>query len=98
MSGGATDGVIKVKANGNYIQYVNPIGRRENISIINNIATIPVPEIPVFIELQENQEIEIIPMDWGPNIALTQGVTVQYYNCSPFNSVDLVHNNFFENW
>ena len=76
MCGGSTDGHVELAVSGgNSIHYVNPWGLEYDLPVTAGRVTIPVPELPVYVELAPGQNIEVIPADWGPNLLLQQGVT-----------------------
>ena len=40
------------------------------------MAIVPVPELPVYVELAKGQSIEVVPTAWGENLARQDGVKV----------------------
>ena len=75
MSGGSTDGHVDLAVNGgNSIHYVTSFGLEYDIPVTAGRVTIPVPELPVYVELAPGQTISVVPVNWGPNLALQPGV------------------------
>ena len=58
------------------LKLVSAFGRESVLDAKDGIAVLPVPELPVYVELAPGQSIEVIPTDWGPNLARADGVTV----------------------
>ncbi|MGB2936796.1 MAG: hypothetical protein WBD05_01150 [Phycisphaerae bacterium] len=76
MSAGSPDGEINLKVSGgNTLRVVSAFGVERDLPVTNRMATLPVPEIPVYVEMAKGQTIEVVPMDYGPNLALAKGVT-----------------------
>ncbi len=78
MSAGSTDGKVHLAVQGgNSLRVVSPFGVAINVPVVNGQAVIDVPELPVFVELAAGQTIDVIPQDWGPDLALQPGVTAK---------------------
>ena len=105
MSGGSTDGRVELAVTGgNSIHYVTPWGLEYDLPVTAGRVTIPVPELPVYVELAPGQTVEVVPVNWGSNLMLQQGVTGSSSGsgASPFpnipNSITKLFNQTFESW
>ena len=76
MSSGATDGKIDLTVKGGEsLRIVSAFGVESALPVKAGKATLPVSEIPVYVELANGQSIDVVPLNWGPNLALQPGVT-----------------------
>ena len=105
MSGGSTDGRVELAvAGGNSIHYVGPWGLEYDLPVVAGRVTIPVPELPVYVEIAPGQTIDVVPVNWGSNLMLQQGVTggSSGSGATPFpsipNSITKLFNQNFESW
>ena len=78
MSAGGTDGrvVLQVGA-GSVLHTVSAFGVESDLPVLKGQVSLPVPEIPVYVELAPGQTIQVVPQDWGPNLARQPGVTAR---------------------
>ncbi len=77
MSGGDTNGRVALKVKGgDKLQVTSAFGVESSIPVKDGVAVLPVPELPVYVRIADGQEIEVVPLDWGPNLARTAGVVV----------------------
>lgn len=77
MSAGSPDGKVEVTVQGGpaKLHVVSAFGVESDLPVADGRATLPVPELPVYVELAEGQSIDPVPQDFGVNIARSQGVT-----------------------
>lgn len=76
MSAGSTDGEAALKVSGGGpLHVVSAFGVERELAVAAGRAFLPVPELPVYVELTPGQTIEVVPPDWGPNLARRPGVT-----------------------
>ena len=78
MSDGDPNGKVELNVTGNSptLHVVSAFGVESDLPVINNRATLTVPELPVYVELAPEQKIEVIPQDFGDNLARGEGVTL----------------------
>jgi len=106
QSAGSTDGRVELAvAGGKSLRLVSAFGRGRDLPVAAGRASLPVPELPVYVELAEGQSIEVIPADWGPNLARRAGATaaasgtgVHPVDRSIKNDIAKVINGELENW
>lgn len=105
MSGGSTDGRVELAVSGgNSIHYVGPWGLEYDLPVVGGRVTIPVPELPVYVEIAPGQTVDVVPVNWGSNLMLQQGVTggSSGSGATPFpgipNSITKLFNQSFESW
>jgi len=75
------------------------------VPVINNGFSLKIPELPVYVELPRGANLDVVPLNWGENLALVSGVTATASG-SPVhpgganipNSITKMHNGFLENW
>ncbi|MEJ5297594.1 MAG: Ig-like domain-containing protein [Armatimonadota bacterium] len=78
MSAGSTDGKITLLLPGaTSVTVVSALGEERNVSVTDGRLVLDVPEIPVYVRLSPAQQIEVEPVDWGPNLARLPGVQVR---------------------
>lgn len=78
MSAGSTDGKVHLSVTGGTsLRVVSAFGVAINVPVVNGQAVIDVPELPVYVEMAAGQTIDVIPQDWGPDLALQPGVTAK---------------------
>jgi hypothetical protein len=76
MSAGSPDGKVPLKVTGgDKLHVVSAFGVEEDLPIRDGGAVLPVPELPVYVELAKGQTIRVVPTDWGRNLARDEGVT-----------------------
>jgi len=106
MSAGSTDGKIElVVSGGDKIHVVSAFGVEQDISVVSGKAMLPVPELPVYVELAKGQTIDVLPFDWGANLAMAPGVSVAASGTGTHpndktlkNDPIKIHNGEQENW
>lgn len=70
MSGGDTEGTIDLNVKGaKSVRTVSAFGVEGSLPVVNGRAKLKVPELPVYVELEPGQSCEVVPTDWGPNLA-----------------------------
>ena len=76
MSAGDPCGSITLEVNGtDTLHVVSAFGVESILPVENARVQLPVPEIPVYVRLAGGQQIEVVPMDYGTDLALAEGVT-----------------------
>ncbi len=76
MSAGSPDGAVRLKvAGGDKLHVVSAFGVESDLPVRAGGAVLPVPELPVYVELAKGQTIEALPTDWGRNLARDEGVS-----------------------
>jgi len=74
MSAGSTDGRVVLRAHGaTKLHLVSAFGVESTLKVQGGRATLAVPELPVYVELAKGQTIDVVPTDWGPDLALMPG-------------------------
>lgn len=98
MTAGATDGKVDLLVKGgSKLKVVSPFGVVSSIPVIRERATLPVAELPVYVELAKGQPIEVVPIDYGRNLLREEGVAITHSTAST-DDVGKLHNGEFENW
>ena len=106
QSSGRTDGSLTLNVTGgSSLHVVSAFGVASDLPVTAGQATLPVPEIPVYVELAPGQTIQPVPVDYGTNLALTSGTvaTTSGNGQSPLNAaypndISKVINGTLENW
>ena len=106
QSAGRTDGSVTLSVSaGSSLHVVSAFGVASDLPVTAGKVTLPVPELPVYVEPAANQTIQVVPIDYGPNLALTPGTvaTSSGNGLSPLNSsypndIGKVINGVLENW
>jgi hypothetical protein len=106
MSAGSTDGTVALKVStGTKLHTISAFGVEKDLPVSGGIATLEVPELPIYVELENGQTIAVQPTDWGPNLAKSPGVTASSSAPPDFNLLKLgqnaiskINNGDFENW
>jgi F5/8 type C domain len=76
QSVGSTDGKVELKVTGgDSLRVVSAFGVVSELPVKDGRAVLPVPELPVYVELAKGQTISVVPLDCGPNLARAAGVT-----------------------
>ena len=65
---------LRVKS-GKTLRVVSAFGVMKTLPVQSGRVLLPVPELPVYVELAANQTVEVVPTTWGPNLARLSGVT-----------------------
>jgi hypothetical protein len=107
MSAGSTDGKVEltVKGAAPRLHVVSAFGVESDVPITGGHVTLAVPELPVYVELADDQNIEVIPQDFGPNLARAEGVTLASSGTGKHpvdpkipNDISKLNNGEMENW
>ena len=106
MSAGGTDGQITLQVSGGTrLHIVSALGVAADLPVVNGQVTLPVAEIPVYVEMTTGQTIQVIPLNWGQNLALQPGVTASASGAtthptdpSDSNDIAKLFNGQMENW
>src|SRR5690606_21421443 len=78
MNTGAGTRSLQVRIPGvQSVRLASAFGVERQVPVVDGVATIDVPEVPVYLRLAPDQDVEIIPINWGPNLARLPGVTVR---------------------
>ena len=77
MSVGDTKGKIEVSVTGDKtLRVVSPWGVSKDLPVKNNRVLVPVPELPIYIEVAKNQSVRVLPINYGNNLARAQNIDV----------------------
>ncbi len=106
MSAGSTDGRVELKVSGGTIlRVVSAFGVESEIPVQDGKAILPVPELPVYVEPAKGQTIEVVPTNWGTNLARASGVTAASSGLPTHpvkedidNNIGKITNGDLENW
>ncbi len=106
QSAGSTDGRVELAVNGGgSLRLVSAFGHTRDLPAAGGRVTLPVPELPVYVELAPGQTIEVVPADWGPNLARRAGVTAAASGTGTHpvdksirNDITKIINGELENW
>jgi hypothetical protein len=107
MSDGSTDGKVQliVKGGTGKLHVESAFGIESDLPVANGSLTLPVPELPVYVKLAEGQTIEVLPQDFGPNLARAPGVKltasgtgVHPVDAKVPNDIAKIVNGVLENW
>ncbi len=81
---------------GRTLRTISPFGVATPLPVKGGRVTLPVSELPVYVEPAAGQTISVLPMDYGPDLARLAGVAVD----APGSAADLakLHNGQYENW
>lgn len=78
QSFGSTDGQVVLKVSGGRtLRTVSAFGVAHSLPVKAGQVTLPVPELPVYVEPARGQTIQVVPQNFGANLALAPGVTAQ---------------------
>jgi len=106
MSAGRTDGKVTLSVSGGAsVHVVSALGVASDLPVSGGLVTLPVPELPVYVELAPGQTVQAAPIDYGPDLTLTPGTTASASGtgASPLdpsypNDIFKVINGVLENW
>ena len=106
MSVGSTDGKVDLAVSGpGPLKLVSAFGVESDLKVDNGRAVVPVPELPVYVNLAEGQNIEVIKCDFGDNLALAPGVVATASGSAEHpldkkidNDIKKIINGVQENW
>ncbi len=78
MSAGSTDGKVQFAVQGTTSMHVvSDFGVETNVPVVNGVATVAVGEIPTYIEVGPGVTADLIPQDFGHNLATDAGVVAR---------------------
>ncbi|HEX4084192.1 MAG TPA: PA14 domain-containing protein, partial [Chthoniobacteraceae bacterium] len=103
QSWGSTDGQVTLAvSSGSSVNYVSPFGLQYPMPVVNGQVTIPVPELPVYVELAPGQTVSVVQNNWGPDLALENGVTATpsgtWTTTGGANDISKTFNGVLEDW
>ena len=100
MSAGDTHGSVELAVRGGAgLHVVSAFGAEQDLPVHGGRIILQVPEIPVYVELARGQSIDVVPMDWGPNLARAPGVTAGSSGSEKANaSISKIVNGALETW
>jgi hypothetical protein len=106
MNAGCGIGTVELKVKGaSKLRVVSAFGAASDLPVQNGLAKLPVPEIPVYVELAGGQSIDVVPQEWGTNLARQPGVTAAASGTGAHpadrkipNSIEKIFNGEYENW
>jgi hypothetical protein len=90
---------------GGWLHVISPFGAATDIPVINGVATLNIGNTPSYVELAAGQTINLIPFNWGADLALQPGVsaTASGTGVSPLgpnipNATSKIYNGQIESW
>lgn len=93
MSAGRTDGQVTLNVTGGgSVHAVSAFGVAQDLPLAAGRVTLPVPELPVYVELAPGQSLQVAPTDYGPDLALMPGTTASASG-SPSSPLDPSYSN-----
>lgn len=106
MNAGCGAGQVELRVKGaQKLRVVSAFGVTSELAVIDGTATLSVPEIPVYVELDANQQLAVVPLNWGPNLARLPGVKAASSGTGAHpkdrkipNGIEKIHNGEYENW
>ena len=98
MSCGIPNGHITLQVSGSTIHVISAFGVASDLPVTNGQVILPVPEIPVYVELAAGQTLAVAPMNWGNNLAQQSGVTITASSGSDSRGTGLLNNGVLEDW
>jgi len=106
MSSGRTEGRVTLSVSGGTsIHVVSALGVASDLPVSAGSVTLPVPELPVYVEMAAGQTIQVAPISYGPDLALTPGTVATssgtgLYPLDPTcpNDIGKIINGTLENW
>jgi hypothetical protein len=101
-----TSGSVTLRVSGSgTMRAVSPFGVTTSVAPQNGLLTLPVGELPSYLELSPGQTIEAVPANWGPNLTQSVGTTAVASGNPAFpvdpniaNDVSKIINGELENW
>jgi hypothetical protein len=107
MSAGSTDGKVELNVTGGNgkLHLVSAFGVASDLPVTESKATLAVPELPVYVELANGQDIAPVAQDFGKNLAREEGVTLAASGTGKHpvdpkipNGISKLNNGEMENW
>ena len=106
MNAGCGLGQVELRVKGaERLRVVSAFGVASELAVVKGAATLRVPEIPVYVELETGQSLEVVPQVWGQNLARLPGVTAAASGTGLHpadkkipNDISKIHNGDYENW
>ena len=75
MTASMPDGNVQLKVAGaDRLKVVSAFGVQSELKVADGRANLTVPELPVYVKLPAGASLEVVPMDFGPDLALLRGV------------------------
>jgi len=97
LSAGDPDGKVDlIVRGGKTLRTVSPFGVAATLPVTNGRVTLPVSELPVYVESAAGQTVSVVPIGYGPNLARLPGAVVDAPGKAE--DRDKLHNGQFENW
>jgi hypothetical protein len=106
MSAGTPNGQVELKVTGaTSLRVVSAFGVEQTVPVQAGKVLLTVPELPVYVQLQTGQTLDVVPTNWGRNLARSPGVvaTAQGNPAHPKeanvpNDIAKITNGALENW
>ena len=106
MSAGDPYGQVTLSVQGDSsIHVVSPFGVESDLPVLGGTVVLPVSELPSYVELTPTQQIAVVPVNYGPNLAMQDGVTITADGdpTSPLgadipNSTSKINDGVLQNW
>lgn len=109
QSAGSPDGRVELTITGSgpkTLRVVSPFGEESRLPVPKNgRVMLPVPELPVYVELAPGQSLAVVPTDWGANLLRAPGVSARASGTGEHpldktipNPITKITNGVLENW
>jgi hypothetical protein len=107
ISSGETAGKVDliVRGGGGKLRAVSAFGVASDLPVTGDRVTLTVPELPVWVDIADGQTIDVVPQDFGPNLARGEGVKANASGAGPHplkpaipNDLSKIINGELENW
>ena len=106
MSAGDPYGQVTLSIQGgSSIHVISPFGQGSDLPIVAGTVVLPVSELPTYVELTTTQQLAVVPVSYGPNLAMQSGVTITADGSaqSPLganipNSTSKINDGVLQNW
>ncbi len=104
QSAGSPNGQVQLRVAGaGNLRLVSAFGVESTLPVVNGLATLRVPELPVYVELNRGQTVDVVPTNWGANLARTATVSSSVPvdpdpQKAKNNDIAKVNNGALENW
>ena len=77
MSAGDPYGQVTLSVQGGTsLHTVSPFGQESDLPVVGGTVVLPVSELPVYVEPTAAQQIAVVPVEYGANLAQQPGVTI----------------------
>jgi hypothetical protein len=100
MSNGLTNGQVTLNVTGGdgSIHVTSAFGVEHDYAVVNGQVTITAPEIPVYVDLQSGQSVQVVPQNWGTDVAQAATVTASATDATSTSTLYKINNGVLENY